>query len=144
MCGFFKNASDWFDGHSKRFQSFADDVTGYGRGKGIGSYSDFVNIANKYTDGWYSTVAGSLPVAGSLHNSVLNRDRVNDMLSNSGQSWGDVLGYNSSGSVAGSSPALGNAVKQKIEDGTHDLYEFYTGVRDNQRVGLTWNGKYRR
>lgn len=132
----FDDAVSWVDGHSKRFQEFSDDILGFGKGKGVSSYSDFVNIANKYTDGWYSTVTGSLPVVGNLHNSVLNRDRTDDILRNTGGDWGDVLGYNSSGSISGSSSPLGTGITRKIEDGTHDLFEFYTGVKDNQRVGL--------
>lgn len=98
------------------------------------SYSDYVNKANERTNGWYGTLAGSIPVAGGLHRAILERDRVNDMLKNSGQSWGDVIGYNSLNALSGASSGLSSSARDgmKIADGVHDLYEFYTGEKGQE------------
>lgn len=96
------------------------------------SYSDYVRRANGRTNGWYGTIAGALPIAGGIHNAILNRDRTNDILNNTGRSWWDVLGYNSSALTGGSSAGLRDAVGTgiKMARGTHSLYEFYAGEPD--------------
>lgn len=102
-----------------------------------GSYSDYVSKANERTDGWYSTIAGAIPFASGVHNAILNRDRINDVLANTGKSWGDILGYNTFNATSGSSGGLQSALNsgRKIVDGVHDLYEFYAGEKaSNERM----------
>lgn len=120
--------------HVDRFQEFSDNFA-----TSVNSYSDFVQQANGYTNGWYGTFASSLPFLGNIHRTVLDRDRTNDMLRNSGQSWWDVLGYNSSNLTSGASSALAGVNKKvlsKMEDGVHDLFEYYTGEQDSINKGF--------
>lgn len=92
-------------------------------------YSDFVAKSNEATDGWYSTIANSVPVVSGIHNAVLNRDSSLDYLNNNGLSWGDVPGYKSNSLTQGTSSGIGSAGRDvgKIAAGIHDLGEFYSG-----------------
>lgn len=122
------------------FSDFTNGVLDYGRrftpagwtydivrnASSSGSYSDFVTKSNQATDGWYGTVANAIPYVRDAHNAVLDRDRTLDVLNNTGRDWGDVLGYNSNGITAGTGSSLGN-LTTKIEDGVHDLFQFYSG-----------------
>lgn len=130
----FDDAYNWYKAQEDRFNEFSGNFVN------LNSYSDFVQQANGYTDGWYSTVASALPFVGNLHRAVLDRDRANDMLSNSGQSWWDVLGYNSSNITGGTSSALAgvnNKLLSKMEDGVNDLFEYYTGEQDALNKGFS-------
>lgn len=122
-----ENGIDWSEKHTERFHDFNNRLAD------VGSYSDFVGLANEFTDGWYGTVADAIPFASNLHRAVLNRDRVDDILDNTGKSWSDVIGYNSNALTGGTSASLAG-LKGKIEDGKHDLFEFYTGEKDRARL----------
>lgn len=123
------DAVEWSNKHTERFHDFNNRIaTGE-----VGSYSDFVGLTNEYTDGWYGTIADALPLAGNVHRALLNRDRTNDTLNNTGQSWSDVIGYNSGALTGGTSAPLAG-MKGKIEDGKNDLFEFYTGQKDRARL----------
>lgn len=97
--------------------------------KGNSSYSDFVSKANQNTDGWFSAIAGGLPIVSGLHNSILGRDSAADYLRNTGYSWSDIPGYNAARltgqTSAGISQTLGGVTK--IAAGIHDLGQFYSG-----------------
>lgn len=121
------DAVDWTQKHTDRWHDFNNRLTG------VGSYSDFVGLANEFTDGWYGTVADIIPYAGNVHRAVLNRDRTNDLLNNTGKSWADVIGYNS-GALTGGTSASVAGLTRKIEDGSNDLFEFYTGQKDRTRL----------
>lgn len=121
------DAFKWSNKHTERWHDFNNRLAD------VGSYSDFVGLANEYTDGWYGTIADALPYASNLHRAVLGRDRTNDILDNTGQSWSDVIGYNSGALTGGSSAAMAG-MKGKIEDGKNDLFEFYTGQKDRARL----------
>ena len=106
------------------------------------SYSDFVSKANEGTNGWYSTLAGAAPVLSGIHNAILGRDSSLDYLANTGLSWSDIPGYNASRLTGGSSAGISHVLGQigKIEDGKHDLGEFYSGDRDLHNVFDSTNG----
>lgn len=96
------------------------------------SYSDYVSKANERTNGWYSTIAGAIPVASNFHNALLGRDRAIDYLDNTGYSWIDIPGYNAAMLTGGTSSNIGQGVNtaMKIADGKNDLYEYYAGEPD--------------
>lgn len=131
-----------WDDVKKGYDVWNDKIKQYtpiGIGKAIwddatssGSYSEYVSKANERTNGWYSTIAGALPIAGNIHNAILGRDRANDYLSNTGYSWSDIPGYMSSLLTGGVSNQIGDAARSvsKILDGKNDLYEFYAGEPD--------------
>lgn len=102
-----------------------------------GSYSDYVSKANERTNGWYGTVANSVPIVNNVHNALLGRDSALDYLNNSGLSWSDLPGYQSSRLTNGTSNAISDAAHTigKIMDGKNDLYEFYAGVPDGFMYG---------
>lgn len=107
------------------------------------SYSDYVSKANERTNGWYSTIAGAIPIASGFHSALLGRDRAIDYLDNTGYSWSDIPGYMSSLLTGGSSAGLSNSVATmtKIADGEHDLYKFYSG--DPDPMNMTGAPMYR-
>lgn len=130
----------WWDDAVNKVQKHSDRAKEFWESPALGkwsSYSDFVSSANELTDGWYGTVADALPVARNIHNSVLARDRTNDVLDNTGRTWRDVIGYNSGALTGGvSSPLAG--MSRKIEEGANDLFEFYTGTKDAHRIPMKY------
>lgn len=99
---------------------------------GNNDYSDFVSTANENTDGWYSTIMDSIPIVNNIHNSVLGRDSAIDYLNNTGLSWSDIPGYNTSKLTGRTSANVNEGLRSayKIADGQHDLYAFYAGEPD--------------
>lgn len=122
---------DWMDRQMNPYRWFKGAQDVWNDVTSSSSYSDYVSKANGRTNGWFSTVMGAIPVASGIHNALLGRDSANDILANTGQSWSDVLGYNTRNLTGGTSASIGSAVGQgqKIADGVHDLYEFYTGEK---------------
>lgn len=100
--------------------------------KGNSDYSDFVATANENTDGWYETIADSIPIVNNIHQSVLGRDSAVDYLNNTGLSWSDIPGYNASKLTGRTSSNINEGFRSayKIADGHHDLYAFYAGEPD--------------
>lgn len=126
----------WWDDVKADLKKHGERASDFWNSPALGkwnSYSDFVSSANELTDGWYGTVADALPIAGNVHRAVLNRDRTNDILDNTGRTWADVIGYNSGALTGGTSAPLAG-VTGKIEDGKNDLFEFYTGYKDHARL----------
>lgn len=130
---FWENSSVWkgitngyndfkgkLDAHNERWQNVTS---------GNSNYSDFVSKANEATNGWYSTIAGATPILSGVHNAVLGRDSALDYLNNTGFSWSDLPGYQSSRLTGGTSSGMSSIAGDvhKIADGVHDLGQFYSG-----------------
>lgn len=117
---FFHDVNDW---GNKMIQHDIPDLIQ------SSSYSDMVSKANEYTDGWYSTIAGSLPIAGNLHRAMLGRDSAKDYLDENGMSWKDGQGYNIEKLVGSSSSNLGGAIAtggKWLKNAHNDLGKLYT------------------
>lgn len=71
----------------------------------------------------------NVPVVGNLIRGVQGVNRLEDLYNNTGRT-----AYYAGSGVSGAG-ALGNAVRDigKIAEGSHDLYEYYTGSMDDFR-----------
>lgn len=105
------------------------------------SYSDFTKRYNQLTDGWYSTIAGGIPLLSNLHNALLGRDSAKDYLDNNGMSWEDMQGYNDIkllGRTSSAISGLANHSTSYLSNIGNDLGKLYSGQPSK---GITPFGK---
>lgn len=124
------------DAHNDRWQQVTS---------GNSNYSDFVSKANEATNGWYSTISGATPIVSGVHNALLGRDSALDYLNNTGLSWSDLPGYQSSRLTAGASAGINDIGRDfgKIADGVNDLHKFYSGENPSPRKPVDPNSIFR-
>lgn len=92
-------------------------------------YSQVVADANEKTDGWFSTVANSVPIFNGVHNNLLGRDYAKDYMDNNGLSWKDMQGYNASkilGQASGGVSQLASTGARWLKNINNDLGKLYS------------------
>lgn len=93
------------------------------------NYSQVVSDANERTDGWFSTVANSIPLFNGIHNNLLGRDYAKDYLNNNGLSWSDVQGYNAPKILGQASSGISSLVgigSRWLKNINNDLGKLYS------------------
>lgn len=112
-----------FSGVNDTFNSVKDMITGER------DYSQVVKDANEKTDGWYSTVANSVPILNGVHNNLLGRDYAKDYMNNNNLNWDDIQGYNASkilGQASGGVSQLAGTGARWLKNINNDLGKLYS------------------
>lgn len=131
----FNDAMDLYKGYAKNtagmitsgikdtYNSVKDLMTGER------DYSQVVADANEKTDGWYSTVANSIPIFNGVHNNLLGRDYAKDYMDNNNLDWKHIQGYNANkilGQASGGVSQLASTGARWLKNVNNDLGKLYS------------------
>ena len=129
------------DGIANKYKAYGELGSKFAGSIGLNDYSNFVRselvdkaeLRGAQIEGF----ASGLPIVGGLVKGVNNVEQMEDLFNNTGK-VSAYPGVQSSGlSSAGKSVA---GISRKIEAGTHDLFEHYTGTKDDTIDGLHKKG----
>lgn len=127
--------SDAISGAYSGFSDVAQFVSSLGVGFGVG---DHTKLSEQWKDegqkadlrgAQIESVVSGLPYVGDVIRGVEGAQQMEDLYNNTGKT---VAYPGSQGLGAGSlGRGLSEILNRKIEDGTHDLYHFYSGASDD-------------